>query len=143
MVERYLHISETGIENHVVWSRLLEDCKKDPGSYKLTLHKAKRRTLPQNNYYWATLVQAAFDELRNAGYDEIMELDDAHEVLKTLFLTRQIPNKETGECMPKTGSTRKLSTKEFGQYMERIAQWLAETFGRVVPAPGAQSAIEY
>jgi hypothetical protein len=140
--EFYLHINEQGIQNSVVWSRKLQEFMKEPGQYKFSVLKGKRRSGLQNSYYWCCIVQAASEELRNAGYDEIQEPDDAHEVLKTLFLTRNIPNKD-GEFVPKTGSTRKLTTKEFGEYMEQCAKWLAETFGRVVPAPGFQSAINY
>lgn len=142
MVEFYLHINEEGIQNSVVWSRKLQEFMKEPGQYKFSVIKGKKRTNQQNGFYWGCLVPAAFEELRNAGYDEIQEPDDAHEVLKALFLTRNIPNKD-GEFVPKIGSTKKLTTKQFGEYMESCAKWLAETFARVVPAPGMQSAINY
>ena len=78
------------------------------------------------------------DGLIDAGYDEIKDNQDAHEILKILFNKKQIINKLTEEIITVPGSTTKLSRKEFGDYMEEIAKWAAEYLGINIPPPGIQ-----
>lgn len=108
------------------------------GRYRVQFHSASKRSLPQNAYYWGVVCQIVLDCLREAGYNEIKSIEDAHEILKYKFLREQIIS-EHGEVIELLGSTSKLSKEKFGIYIEEIAQWVAESFQVVIPAPGQQT----
>ena len=86
-----------------------------------------QRSIAQNNYWWAAVVPL-FSEW--SGYEK----DEAHEVLKALFLTTEktLPD---GETVKVVGSTAKLKTAEFADLVERVARWLAG-HGVYLPPPG-------
>lgn len=92
-----------------------------------------RRTDRQNRYYWPCFVQPLADFLREQG--DLTEDEEAHELIKAKFLRKTIVNKKTGEVMEYVGSTTDLTTKEFNEYLDRVAFWLADMFGIVVPDP--------
>ena len=58
------------------------------GRYEIIVKKAKRRTNPQNSYYWAVVVPLIYEGLRNAGF-ELRNVDDAHSIIKQLFLKKK------------------------------------------------------
>jgi hypothetical protein len=105
------------------------------GRYLVKIERKNKRSLPQNAYYWACVVPMVKEGLRNIGYDEVKTEEDAHEIMKYLFLKRQIGSKETGEMIEFTRSTTKLTTTLFSEYLESIYKWGAEFLGINIPAP--------
>ena len=88
-------------------------------------HKTKR-TLEQNAYYWSVVVPILADEF---GHDNA---EDMHEDLKREFNpvpSKLDPSKKIG------GSTTKLSTVEFADYVDRICRWAATEHGIYIPPP--------
>lgn len=137
MNEITMHIAHGRIENSQPVKQFFSDLP--DGSYSVRFTPRKIRSLPQNAYYHAIMVPMVKEGLRGAGYDEVKTNNDAHEVLKVLFLKREIVNKETGQLITTIpGSSADLSTVEFKDYMERIAQWAAEFLGVYIPPPGMQ-----
>lgn len=103
------------------------------GKFRITVCQHRpRRSDAQNRYYHPCFVKLLADYLREQG-EQITD-DYAHEILKHKFLRRCVVDKNTGEEIWFTGSTRKLTTVEFNEYLERCAQWLSE-MGLVVPEP--------
>ena len=96
------------------------------GTYNIIIRKeSKKRTLPQNSYYWGVIVEIVRKEW---GWSR----EEVHEAFKMRFLL--IPG-ENG--MPdRIGSTRNLSTVEFKEYINQITQWLWDDFQIVIPEPG-------
>jgi len=89
----------------------------------ITLSKARKdRTDNQNNYYWAVPIKMISDF---TGYYK----DEVHTAMKSMFLARE------GDFIPRIPSTTRLSTKEFNDYLERIAEWAAHTLEVVIPPP--------
>ncbi len=111
--------------------RLLE------GQHRFSVKKYRaKRSDRQNRFYWPVFVQPFYEWLKDAGFDEVRTADDAHEMLKYRFLTVDIIDKSTGESIGTTvRSTATLDTKEFNEYLDRCAQFLAEFCGIVVPEP--------
>ena len=105
------------------------------GMHRVTVVKYRvRRSDRQNRYYWPCFVHVFGEFLRDQG--ETVDDDQVHELLKNRFLEVVIANRATGEVIGSTArSTTKLSTVEFNDYLDRIAHWLAETFGIIVPDP--------
>jgi RNA-binding protein YhbY len=109
------------------------------GKFVMKIEDKNKRSLPQNAYYWACVVPLVKHGLREAGYDEIKTDEDAHEVMKHLFLKHQIGNKNTGEIIELTRSTTTLTKELFNQYLEDVWKWAAEFLGISIPSPGQQS----
>jgi hypothetical protein len=104
------------------------------GSIRIEIMEHRpRRTDRQNRYYWPCFVQPLAEFLREQG--DLTEDEEAHELIKAKFLRKTIVNKKTGEVMEYVGSTTDLTTKEFNEYLNRVAFWLADMFGIVVPDP--------
>jgi len=128
-------ISETGevvIQNR----RLLREwASKFKGkNIKIRIERAgSRRTHPQNNFYWACIVDEIRLALLQLGHQ--MTKEETHEFLKMKFNTVSISN-EHGEALEVPGTTTTMTKTEFGEYMDRIAQWCAEYLGIVLPQPG-------
>lgn len=96
---------------------------KEDAEIELILRKrTKKRTNPQNRYYWGIVVPMLAE---NFGYTK----DEMHEALKWLFLRK--PDADP----PTVGSTAKLQTKEFAAYIEQIQTWAATEHGIVIPDP--------
>ena len=90
----------------------------------------RRRTSPQNRYLWGV----AYIDVLNGMKERAIEVgleppfnskDDVHNWAKFKFLRtlRVFPGGEEEEV---PGSTRKLSTKEFSDYVEAIAIWASQ-----------------
>jgi hypothetical protein len=93
--------------------------------FELTLEKERHaRTLSQNAYYWGVVVEI----LRNHfGY----EPEEMHEALKFKFL-----KKFEDSDLVTVGSTAKLSTVEFCEYIDRIMEWAASEHQICIPTAG-------
>jgi len=91
---------------------------------ELTLEKERHaRTLSQNAYYWGVVIEI----LRNYfGY----ESDEMHEAMKFKFL------KKHEDVLVTVGSTTKLNTIEFGEYLDRIMEWAVSEYQIYIPSPG-------
>ena len=83
----------------------------------------KDRTLSQQGYLWGGIYQFIADH--TDGWTK----EDVHDAMRQMFLTDR-----TGP-MPLLRSTTELSTVEFNEYIERIAQFCAETLELVIPEP--------
>ena len=82
------------------------------GNYYIELKETGVRSAQQNNYYW-NIVRVIADEL---GYTE----QEMHTTIKNHFEIQ---------------STKTLSTKEFGDFIEKLIRWSAIELGIVIPDP--------
>lgn len=132
----FVHITHNQITNKQVIRKAFEELK--DGRYLVSIENGKNRTSPQNRYYWGCCLPLVKDGLQGIGYREVKTNEDAHEVLKYLFLKKVIPNEETGEVIETLGTTTKLSTTEFNEYIDQIIQWAAEYLSIQIPLPNEQ-----
>lgn len=84
------------------------------------------RTNPQNNWYWGVLVAMIADEMGVLP-------DQAHEMLKWKFLKVGVEYK--GKRYEVAKSSANLSTKEFGDFCDRIRDWASQELNLYIPAP--------
>lgn len=81
------------------------------------------RSPQANAYYWGVVLQALSD---HTGYT----VDELHDICKAKCLPKKLAvNNGNGEVVGEFilgGSTRKLDTTEFYEYVERVRQWAAE-----------------
>lgn len=141
MSEYFIHIKEGKVLNRQVLKKAFEDL--EDSRYLVKIDKANKRSLPQNAYYWSVIIPLVKAGLKDIGYNEIKTESDAHEVLKYLFLKKQIPNENTGEVVEILGSTTKLTTTEFNLFIEQIIIWAAEYLNIQIPLPNEQLQMKY
>ncbi len=92
---------------------------------ELTLKKERHsRTLSQNAYYWGVVIEILSEHF---GY----EPDEMHEALKIKFL-----KKHEDSNLVTVSSTAKLSTEEFGEYLDKIMRWAATEYQCYIPEAG-------
>lgn len=91
--------------------------------------KTKKRSLSQNSLMWLWLHDVAKELSKVTGY----EPDEIHEIFKKKFLVPRIVRIENVEV--DLYSTKKLTTAEFTEYLERIDRFCAQEFGIHVPHP--------
>lgn len=137
----FVYITGNKITNKKAIAKAFNELK--DGRYLITIEGHKNRSTQQNKYYHGCVLPLVKDGLRDIGYAEIKENEDAHEVLKYLFLKRSIPNEGTGEAIELLGSTTNLSTVEFNLFIDQIIQWAAEYLGIQIPLPNEPLTIEY
>lgn len=110
----------------------------EDGAYLVKVQPSKVRSLSQNAYYWGVVCDMVKDGLKDVGYRSVKTAEDAHEVMKALFLKKDLVNEETGELLVYSASTTGLTTFEFSEYIDQVLQWAAEYLGIAIPLPNEQ-----
>lgn len=139
MRELTIEIFNRKIRNLADFKKLFNDLK--DGKYRLTIKDFRKRSLQQNAYYWGVVVPMVKEGLRNEGFDEVTEDEEAHEIIKHLHLKKMVVSKNTGDCIELGGSTAKLSITEFNELIERVCKWAAEYLNIVIPSPNEELVI--
>jgi hypothetical protein len=111
------------------------------GKWRIRLNRARPgRTYQQLKYYFAAHMTLLHEYLTERGWKGANgkrgTKEELHDMMKDRFLRLPQIHPTTGEVLGYTpGSTGKLSTIEMQDFMENVAQWMAEQFGIVVPPP--------
>lgn len=137
MTDVIIHIKDKAITNKPVIKKFFDELA--DGKYLITAKSIKRRTLPQNAYLHAVIIPLVFQGLRDVGYDDVRDFEDAKTVIKTLFLKRKIENRHTGEVIEIIRRTRDLTTIEMMTLIEEVAKWSIEYLNVYIPMPNEQS----
>lgn len=104
----------------------------------ITMNAGKKRSNPQNAYYWGGVVPFVQSLFADAGHDDFTA-NDVHEFLKKEFNWQEIEVNGNYVTVPK--STTELSTSDFNEYIERINRFCLDMFGAAIPQPNEQMAI--
>ena len=113
----------------------------EQGKYLVKIESVKKRSLPQNSYYWSVCVPMVKKGLQDIGYREVKTNNDAHEVLKHLFLKKKYTNEESGEEIVVPGSTANLKTVEFNMFLEELWLWASDYLNIQIPMPNEQTVL--
>jgi hypothetical protein len=135
-VEKFISIRAGKVENPQGLRKAIAELP--DGRYLCTIERKNKRSGQQNKYYWSCVCPIVLQGLRDMGWKEFEDAEEVHECLKHKFLKKHVANAD-GEAMEKIASTKKLSTIEFNEYIENIAQWAAEYLNVYIPPPAAQS----
>lgn len=118
-----------------------EHCDQLPdGRYLLTIKSTKRRSSDQNDYYWGVVVPLVYDGLKGAGFDAVRNKEDAHEIMKSLFL--KVVEEKNGIKIERVGSTTELTTIGFSEYLLHIFTWALDYLNITIPEPNQQLEFE-
>ena len=95
-------------------------------------HKTNR-SLAQNRLIWMIYKQIADYIEETTG--EIHSDEAIHSLMKQTFLPMRCATIR-GEVVRERKSTTKLSTKEMGEYIEKVEQWASRDLGLALAMPG-------
>lgn len=115
--------------------RLMSKIGRLRGLHEITIKpRRETRSLSQNSYYWSAFIPGWLEWLRETSGEPWITKEQAHEALKKHVLgTTPIVNKETGEIIDEMiPDSRFMDTKEFSEYLDRAAEFLARFAGIVV-----------
>lgn len=100
------------------WFRFMLGKYEDMKDVVVSIERARlNRTKKQNNYYWGCVLE---DIGKHVGEHP----EDLHEIFKAKFLRRK--RLWRGQELVTLGSTSKLTSDEFGEYIQRCIQEGAE-----------------
>jgi hypothetical protein len=103
-----------------------------PGLYRAELYSLNKRSVNQNSYLHAVLTLCV-KGLRDMGYNEVHDMEDAKLFYKRLYLSCEKPNVMTGEMYPVVRKTSSLSKDEMSEFIERIRENQLEFGGNYIP----------
>lgn len=101
----------------------------------LTLARGGKRSNQQNRYLWGVVYAMLSEHIGEQDVELI------HEYCKKRFLPKRIlsiASKESGEIVDEeevSGTTAKLSTIEFSEYIEKIQIWASTHLNLSIPDP--------
>ena len=103
--------------------------------------KRRSRSLEQNAYYWGVVIPMVKEGLNDLGWQ--YDAEDTHEYLKEQYLRVEELNEKTGELRIRTGSTKKITTTRFMEYIADIQQFASEELQTYIPDPNEQIKFEF
>jgi hypothetical protein len=109
------------------------------GSYKVVIEPYSKRTLPQNAWLHSILPEVKH-ALRDAGFDQIKTEEDAKDVIKALFFSKEMSNGV--ETIKVVEGTSKQSKINFAEKAEEIIRWASEYLNIDVAPPEKQLEIK-
>ena len=116
-----------------LYQKLLQTFQPDTNLQLIVQPIVNQRSLDQNAYYWGVVIPF----VRSLYFESGTVLTDkqTHIEMRIMFLTEETASLITGEVLSLIGHTSELSTKQFAEYIENIAQFVAEMFYAVLPEP--------
>lgn len=94
----------------------------------------KKRSNPQNRYYWGLILPLVRDGLYDLN-GELQSIQEVHEFLKFNFNYKEIVNEESGEVYRQSRSSADNSTIEMEEYHDRIRKFASEFLNVEIPLP--------
>lgn len=119
----------------------IDDCIRGLGGKQIVVkvaQYAKPRSNPQNRYYWGVVIPAITEMFVDAG--NYVDHQDVHEFLKLrVGKLAQVFVTKDGEVMKGLGSTAKMTTVKFEEYLTKVRAFAAE-YGVQIAEPNEEVA---
>ena len=109
------------------------------GRYRIEIVQHRQRRSDRQNRYYHPCIKMPLARLmvESGQCDNLVEAAElAHEMIKEKFLKHHVECPNTGELVAVRGSTAKLDTAQFNEFIDRAAAWVTE-LGADVPDPSA------
>lgn len=133
MPQFLLHMKNGQIANLELTRKIFALLK--DGMHMVKITSMDKRSLDQNRYFHGVMLPIVAEGLRDAGWDEIRDEEDAKSFVKKLFATRSQVNHNTGEVVEFIQDTHKMTKPEFSVFIDDIVRWGAEYLGIQIPYP--------
>jgi hypothetical protein len=134
MQEIILHKNNGAITNRNAVAKFFSDIK--DGKYLLSVKSIKRRSTQQNAYLHAVVIPLVFEGLKQAGFEDVRDHEDAKMIIKDLFLRREIKNEKTNTSIKVIRKTSELTTVEMLDFIADVQRWSIDYLNTYIPDPG-------
>ena len=105
------------------------------GDYVISIEKdAKNRSNRQNRWLWGCIYPMILDGMNCIGW-EFTNTEEVHAVMGSMFLGKDVVNKNTAEVVHLSRSTRELTTEEMSVYCETLRDFAREYLDVEIPDP--------
>jgi hypothetical protein len=144
MIEAF-GIKEDGKTFRIVNRALLDQelTELPKGRYRLKIEKYRRnKSLSQLGYLFACVYPLVLKALNDAGW-EFTSIDEVDEYCKSMFASKDILNRNTGEILEIPALKRNMTTTEFSTYVNAIRDWCSEYLNAYIPEPLEQTVMEF
>ena len=112
------------------------------GRYRLTIEKYRRsKSNPQLRWLYGQVYPIVLKGLNDAGW-EFTTIAEVDEYCKSMFASREVLNRHTGEIMTVPGLKRDMTTTEMMTYVDAIRDWASEYLNIKIPEPMQQMTME-
>lgn len=135
-MEFICHISNGSILNKSTVKKYFDQLK--DGRYLVKIENRNKRTLPMNAYLHGILIPEFRKALNSVGYNEVKNDEQAKLIMKSMFLTDSITNKETGEMITYVKDTHELTTIEMSSLFDEVIRFASENMNYEIPYPNEQ-----
>lgn len=136
MIEFILHISNGKVINRSTVKKYFDQLT--DGRFLVSIQSKNKRTLPMNAFFHGVLVPEFRKALNSVGYFEVKTDDQAKRIIKSMFLTEETFNRETGEVIKYVKDTHDLTTVEMSELFEEVIRFSAANMDYQIPYPGEQ-----
>lgn len=137
----FIHIQNGVPTNQQVLDKALTELK--DGRWYVDFQNKNKRTLPMNAYLHGVLIPEFRKALNSVGYAEVKNDYQAKLILKSMFLTGEVFNKETGEVIKYVKDTHDLTTVEMSELFEEVIRFTAANMDYQIPYPGEKMMINF
>ena len=111
------------------------------GRYRLTIERYRRsKSNPQLRWLYGQVYPIVLKGLTDAGW-EFTTIAEVDEYCKSMFASREVLNRHTGEIMAVPGLKRDMTTTEMMTYVDAIRDWASEYLNINIPEPEQQMAM--
>jgi len=108
------------------------------GRYRLTIERYRRsKSNPQLRWLYGQVYPIVLKGLNDAGW-EFTTIAEVDEYCKSMFASREVLNRHTGEIMFVPGLKRDMTTTEMMTYVDAIRDWASEYLNINIPEPEQQ-----
>lgn len=108
------------------------------GKYRLLIETyRKKKSNPQLGYLFACVYPLVLKALNDAGW-EFTSIEEVDEYCKSMFASREVLNRHSGEILEVPGLKRDMTTTEMMTYVDAIRDWASEYLNVYIPEPGEQ-----
>ena len=112
------------------------------GRYRLVVEKYRRsKSTPQLRWLYGQVYPIVLKGLTDAGW-EFTTIAEVDEYCKSMFASREVLNRHTGEIMAVPGLKRDMTTTEMMTYVDAIRDWASEYLNIDIPEPLQQLTME-
>lgn len=109
------------------------------GRYRLIIEKyRKKKSNPQLAWLYGQVYPLVLKALNDAGW-EFTSIEEVDEYCKSMFASREVLNRHTGEILEVPGLKRDMTTTEMMTYVDAIRDWASEYLNVYIPEPGEQT----
>jgi hypothetical protein len=134
MRESIVKIKDGKIDNRGEAVKLFKDLKDGP--YIVTIKSIRRRSCQQNKFLHGVVIPLVFEGLKQAGFEDVRDHEDAKMIIKDLFLRREIKNEKTNTSIKVIRKTSELTTVEMLDFIADVQRWSIDYLNTYIPDPG-------